>query len=173
MSEIEATPPPPKASRGVHCPACGRAKDCTISQLTRYNRKGLPWCCGEVMRIHGDGAVPTAGPQEKRIGQRRLALKGAQLEFRRGSLGLGADLAVEVIDISDDGLCVHLKEPMAPGEEAEVGVGRPLGGKLIKRIARVVWCRPAWGKGFLVEVVFSRRLSHLQVNDLVQTGSIH
>lgn len=96
-----------------------------------------------------------------------------QLEFRRGSLGLGSDLAVELIDVSDDGLCVLLKEPVAPGEEAEVAIGRPMGGKLTKRIVRVAWCRPGWRKGFLVEVVMSRRLSHVQVNELVQTGSSH
>jgi hypothetical protein len=125
------------------------------------------------MQVRGAAAEAAPPNIDKRIGHRRLALNGAQLEFRRGSLGLGADLAVALIDVSDDGFCVHLKEPVAPGDEAEVAVGRPLGGKLIKRIARVAWCRPAWGKGFLVEVVLSRRLNLAQVKELVQTDSIH
>ena len=148
MPELTPAPPAraPAVSRGLQCSACGRTTDCTTSQLIRFSRKGFPWCCGEVMAIRSDpgtGRVPEI-VTEKRLGQRRPALHGAQVELRRGALGLGPSLAVALVDVSDDGLCVHLKEPVAPGEEVEVALGRPLGGKLHKRRGRVRWCRAGW-----------------------------
>ena len=95
-------------------------------------------------------------------------MPGAMAEFRRGALGLGPDLAVTLMDVSEDGVCVHLREPVAPGEDAEVMLSRPLGGKPLKRRATILWCRPAWGRGNLVEVLFARRLSHAELSTLAQ-----
>src|SRR5258707_12481977 len=98
MSELTPAPPAPTpaVSRGLRCPACGRNVDCTTSQFLRYARKGFPWCCGEVMaaRPGPDAAPPPAAVTEKRFGQRRPARHGAQVELRRGPLGLGPALAL-------------------------------------------------------------------------------
>jgi len=160
----------PAAVPVVRCQVCGRSADCTSSQLLRYSRNGFPWCCGEAMVPSPLGgstadAASLAGVP-KRICQKRPARHGAQFEFRRGASGLGPNLGLELVDVSEDGLCVHMKESVAPGDEVEVAVGRPLGGKLHKRLARVRWCRPAWGTGFLVEVVFSRRLTLAELHEV-------
>lgn len=177
MSETDPAPPatPPVAAPadpppGVRCLTCGRTADCSGSQFLRYSRKGFPWCCGEAMAPQSRPGASTdcAAGVDKRLGHRRPARPRAEVEFRRGATGLGPNLAHELVDVSDDGLCVHLKESVTPGDEVEVAVGRPLGGKLHKRHARVRWCRPAWGSGFLVEVVFSKRLSIVEVNEVAQ-----
>lgn len=31
------------------CPLCGTRRDCTLTALVRYARRGWPRCCGEVM----------------------------------------------------------------------------------------------------------------------------
>lgn len=170
MPELTPAPPASVPGAALRCRVCGRTSDCTASQFLRFSRKGFPWCCGEAMSprptADGSGEVPAHVP--KRLGQRHPARPRAQLEVRRGTTGLGPDLGVELVDVSDDGLCVHIKESVAPGEEVEVAVGRPLGGKLHKRHARVRWCRPAWGTGFLVEVVFAPRLSIIEVSEIAQ-----
>jgi PilZ domain len=169
MPEPTPAPPATVAACGVRCLICGRTNDCTTSQFLRYNREGFPWCCGEAM-----SARPTEGSKdeglgvEKRICLRHPALPRAQLEFRRGVSGLGPNLGVELVDASEDGLTVHIKESVAVGDEVEVAVGRPLGGKLHKRRARVRWCRAAWKSGFLVEVVLTRRLSVVELNEVAQ-----
>lgn len=153
----------------VRCQVCGRTTDCTSSQLLRYSRNGFPGCCGEAMvpRPIGvstaDSATVSGVP--KRLCPKRPARHGAEIEFR-GASGLGPNHALELVDVSEDGLCAHIKESAAPGDEVEVAVGRPLGGKLHKRHGRVRWCRPAWGSGFLVEVVFSRRLTLVELNEV-------
>ena len=166
----EPTPAPPAAAGGVRCLVCGRTADATSSQLRRYSVTGFPRCCGEAMVPRpGPGSTDeTAAGMEKRLGPRRPARPRCQLEFRRGATGLGPNLGVELVDVSEDGLCVHIKESVVPGDEVEVAVGRPLGGKLHRRRARVGWCRPAWGSGFLVEVVFARRLTLIELNEIAQ-----
>jgi hypothetical protein len=162
----------PVAAPVVRCQVCGRSADCTSSQLLRYSRNGFPWCCGEAMvsRPTGGSTADSASAAgvERRMCPKRLARHGGQLEFRRGASGLGPNLGLELVDVSEDGLCVHIKESVAPGDEVEVAVGRPLGGKLHKRHGRVRWCRPAWGTGFLVEVHLARRLSVIELNEVAQ-----
>src|SRR5205085_1678617 len=156
------------AAPALRCPVCGRTHDVTQSQFLQYARKGYPWCCGQPMApapLPGS-SCDSGSPVEKRLGPRKPARHGAQLEFRRGLSGLGPNLGVELVDVSEDGLCVHLKESVNPGDEVEVAVGRPLGGKLHKRHARVRWCRPGWGNGFLVEVVFAKKLSIVEMAEI-------
>ena len=167
-SPPDAVPTVPRP--GVVCLTCGRTADCSSSQFLRFSRGGFPWCCGEAMapRPRPGAATDSAAGVEKRLGHRRAARPKAEVEFRRGMTGLGANLASELVDVSEDGLCIHIKESVPPGDEVEVAVGRPLGGKLHKRHARVRWCRPAWGSGFLVEVVFAQRLSIVEINEIAQ-----
>jgi len=158
----------PNPTRGFVCPACGRTREQSQSQLLRQIRRGIPWCCGQVMKVRG-GPDSVTPPTEKRIGRRRPVLPGATAEYRRGFLGLGPDLAVGLVDLSEDGACVHLREPPVPGEEAELMLLRPLGGgRALKRRATVLWCRPAWGSGHLVEVLFVKRLTHAELATLAQ-----
>lgn len=170
MPEPSPALPVPVGTPGVRCLVCGRTSDVTGSQFLRYSRKGFPWCCGEAMapRPTPGASTDSAAGVEKRFCPRRPARHGAQLEFRRGATGLGPDLGIELVDASEDGACVHLKESVTPGDEVEVAVGRPLGGKLHRRRAHVRWCRSAWGAGFLVEVVFARRLSLVELNEIAQ-----
>jgi len=141
----------PVTTTAVRCLLCGRTADCSSSQFLRYSRNGFPWCCGEAMTAWpppgspGDSS-PGAGV-DKRLFPKRPARHGARLGFRRGSSGFGPDLGVELVDVSEDGLCAHTKESVPPGDEVEVAVGRPLGGRLHRRHARVRWCRPAWVRG--------------------------
>ncbi len=161
-------PPAPAAGPALRCMVCGRTNDVTNSTFLKFARNGYPWCCGEAMvPLPLPGSSCDSGSAvQKRLCLRKPARHGAQLEFRRGLSGLGPNLGVELVDVSEDGLCLHVKESVNPGDEVEVAVGRPLGGKLHKRHARVRWCRAAWGAGFLVEVVFAKKLSIVEVAEV-------
>lgn len=160
----------PAAASAVRCLQCGRTADCTSEQLLQYAGNGFPRCCGEAMVTWPPpGSLGDSAPGEgaaKRLCPKRPPRHGAQLEFRRGSSGLGPNLGLELVDVSEDGLCAHVKESVPPGAEVEVAVGRPLGGKLHRRYGRVRWCRRAWGAGFLIEVVFGRRLTLVELNEV-------
>src|SRR5262249_31363023 len=54
-----------------------------------------------------------------------------------------------------------------PGEEAELLVSRPGGGKALKTAAEVRWCMPAGGGTFLVGVRVRKRLAYPELTGFV------
>jgi hypothetical protein len=99
---------------------------------------------------------------------RRVSMRESiQVECRRGSLGLGRDLTAHPLDLSETGVQLVLRAPLAPGEEADVlltgsGLARPL-----KRLARVVWCLPTEG-GHVVGLRFDKPLSYADLTTLAR-----
>jgi hypothetical protein len=81
-------------------------------------------------------------PVVNRRASRRAPLRGSiRVECRKGSLGLGPDLTVVPLDISETGARLILKSALPRGQEVEVllhnGHGRPL-----KRAGRIIWSFP-------------------------------
>jgi hypothetical protein len=111
--------------------------------------------------------LPPTPRSEQRLSRRRQARAGTRVEYRRGLLGLGRDLAVAVVDLSEDGLRIRLTTEVKPGEEAEVMLGRPGGGKAMKAEAEVRWCSPIGDGTFLAGVRLRRRLAYRDLTDLV------
>jgi PilZ domain len=110
---------------------------------------------------------PPVSRTDQRLTRRRQARSGAKVEFRRGTMGLGRDLAVALIDVSEDGLRLRLTVEVKPGEEAELLVSRPGGGKALKTAAEVRWCMPAGDGTFLAGVRFRKRLAYRELTDFV------
>jgi hypothetical protein len=91
---------------------------------------------------------------------RRLRVSaGTQLECRKGSHGMGADLTRALLKLSPTGGCLLLALALDPGQEVEVliranGLARPL-----RRLARVVWAAPV-EDGYSVSIRFDNALSY-------------
>src|SRR5262245_11631874 len=120
----------------------------------------------------GSTATSTlAAEASRRITKRKPLKKGVEVAVRKGTLGLGPNLAVAGLEISDDGIQVRIKSELKAGEEVEVrltGVGRS---KPVPLIANVRWCRldatdPS-GKTFLLGAQFRHRLTHAQIAEFV------
>ena len=101
---------------------------------------------------------------DRRIVRRRTLKKGVGLTVRKGTLGLGPNLAAGGVELSDDGIQVLIKSELKRGDEVEiglVGIGRS---KAMNLIADVRWCRPnEEGDAFLIGARFRRRLSYAEV----------
>ena len=63
--------------------------------------------------------------------------QSAQVECRRGSLGLGPSLTAYPVDLSETGVRLVLRVPLSPGDEAEVLLGGSGLPRPVKRLARV------------------------------------
>jgi hypothetical protein len=112
---------------------------------------------------------PDPSRPERRAVARKLASSYARVECRKGALGLGPDLTVACVDISEAGIGLSLKESLEPGQEVELrftasGFTRPL-----KRLARVVWCAAAEEGGWRVGLQFDRNLSYVELQHLTKT----
>jgi hypothetical protein len=74
---------------------------------------------------------------------RRFALSGSsRIECRKGTLGLGPNIAQSTVNLSETGVKLILKTTLEKGKEAEIllhgpGLTRPL-----RRVGRVIWSRP-------------------------------
>ncbi len=88
-------------------------------------------------------AQAMAPPTANRRGSRRLPPRGTvKFECRKGALGLGPNLAVRCLDVSENGLRLVLKAELPRGAEVEVvivgGVPKP-----VKRLGLVMRVQPA------------------------------
>src|SRR4051812_33978924 len=83
----------------------------------------------------------------RRAAQRRTARRSIRLECRRGSMGLGANLASGCLDISISGVQLTTKLPLLCGEEVEVVLDSYGIRGVLKRIGEVRWTIPLDGGG--------------------------
>jgi PilZ domain len=102
------------------------------------------------------------------MARRRAPRSGVAITFRSGTSGLGPDLALGLVDIHEDGLCLRLKSAVSPGSEATVSLS-PAGRRQPMKVdAEVRWCREADGGGFLVGLRLRKRMLHKDLIELVR-----
>lgn len=102
----------------------------------------------------------------RRASQRRLPRGNVTIEVRRGSLGLGKNLAVMFLDLSEGGARVVLKEEFEKDKEVEVqlqafGMRKPL-----KTTAKVCWVMKLDNGMFCVGLSFDKRIPYREVCQL-------
>jgi hypothetical protein len=81
---------------------------------------------------------PPVSRANRRVSRRWQLRNDAKVECRKG-LGMGPNLVLSSLDISETGARVLLREGLSLGQEVEVllvgtGLGRP-----VKRLANVIW----------------------------------
>ena len=156
----------------LRCRTCGRTETRNVDHLGQLARGAWPECCGKVMppaKDSGPEPTPAAEPApERRSGPRRKARHGTRAELRRGRMGMGPDLAIGVVDISQDGARVRLKAAVCPGEQVEVALWPPGGLRSVRGPAVVCWCRPAADGTAQAGVRFRQRLTANDLNKLAE-----
>src|SRR5262245_36028128 len=118
--------------------------------------------------VEADPASTRPAPDDRRRGRRYPVARQAQVECRKGSLGVGPNLCAAAVDLSEDGAGLVLRSSLALGQEVEVllsaaGIPRPL-----KRLAQVVGQQELEGGGFGTEVRFDRRLTFTDLQRLTR-----
>jgi hypothetical protein len=105
---------------------------------------------------------------DRRVADRRRARSGSKAEVRRGLLGMSANLALKLIDVSDGGAQVRLLTPLRPGEQVEVALWLP--GKVhpVRVPAVICWCMPTPTGEFRAGMRLRRRLEDNIVNLLAE-----
>jgi hypothetical protein len=81
---------------------------------------------------------------------------------------MGPDLAVELMDVSQEGARIRLKAPVAPGEQVEVALWPPGGSRSLRGPAVVRWCRPAADGSAQAGVRFRTRMTLNDLSKLAQ-----
>jgi hypothetical protein len=111
---------------------------------------------------------PQEPPANHRLDRRRDVLRKVVVVVRRGTMGLGPNIAIRIVDATQDGLGLRLSGPVHPGDEVSVELSVPGVGKPVKVQADVRWCADAGDGTHLAGIRLRRRLSYTEVSSLTQ-----
>lgn len=105
--------------------------------------------------------------EDRRIVRRRALKKGVALTVRKGTMGLGPNLAIGGVELSDDGIQVRVKSELKRGDEIEIGLTGIGRSKPMTLISEVRWCKEDLdddsGEFFYVGAKFRRRLAYAEI----------
>lgn len=98
--------------------------------------------------------------ENRRVAVRRSPKGKPRVTCRKGSLGLGRNLAEDLVDLSQTGVRLIVNAALVKGDEVELiitsnGLTRPL-----QLVGDVVWAAPGEDKRYAVGVKFRKHLTH-------------
>src|SRR5262249_36780010 len=99
-------------------------------------------------------------PSNRRAFLRRTAKRSSKASCRKGALGMGPDLAIRVLDLSQGGLRLLVKVPLAVGQTVEIGLLAPGGMREVLPEGKVVWAVPTAAGEHCVGVQFEKSLDY-------------
>jgi hypothetical protein len=105
-------------------------------------------------------------PADHRRLRRKKPKRGTGLTCRKGTLGLGKDLAISIIDISEEGASLLVKEEISTGTEVEITLTAVGVSKRLTALGTVVWCT-AGTTTFAIGVLFRDRLNYTDYFHLI------
>src|SRR4051812_12478558 len=101
----------------------------------------------------------TARTTNKRRSRRAPPKGTTKVRAYKGPMGLGPNLAVAILDVSETGLRLVLRSDLPKGQEIEVNLDN-VSTKPIKVIADVIWSLPMADGNFCVGVSFQKPLRY-------------
>ncbi len=107
-----------------------------------------------------------AKPTNRRASARRRARRAITLQCRRGAMGLGPNLCTGLLDVSERGVQLLLKESLKPGDEVEVVLDGHGLQKAIRRMAQVRWVQSLPDGQWCAGVRFEKLLSYRELQTL-------
>ena len=109
---------------------------------------------------------PQAAQQNRRIFRRRPSKGSTKVTCRRGGLGLVPNLAACLLDLSETGAGLVTREPLAKGQEVELGFLGLGHTRPVLVLAEVVRCAPGSNGTYHVGFKFQHYLRHADVLEL-------
>jgi hypothetical protein len=102
---------------------------------------------------------------EPKVSNRRRSRRAqvrttVKFQCRMGSYGLGPDLASAVLDLSDSGARLIIKQPLEPTAEVEILISGYGMKSFLKRLGNIRWQVKLDGGQFCVGVEFQKRLDY-------------
>src|SRR5437763_9448484 len=94
----------------------------------------------------------------RRLAPRRPPKRSSKITCRLGHLGLGPNLAIEMLDLSEGGVRLVVKGILNKGDEVEVGLIAPGAMREVVRKGQVVWSVPTAEERCCIGVCFEKYL---------------
>ena len=103
---------------------------------------------------------------ERRLSPRYPPKVSTRVSCREGTLGLGRNLALSAVEMSETGVRLLLSEPVERGRVVEVGLLAPGWKEEILRLGMVMWSTPTPEGGCRVGIQLSQRIPYSALRDL-------
>ncbi len=104
--------------------------------------------------------------RNRRRALRRLARRSTKIACFRGSLGMGKNLGISLLDISETGVRLHVKAPFEEGEDLEVNLLGLVHARPIRVLCKVIWCMETKEGNFIVGAEFEKSIRYRDVLEL-------
>ena len=104
--------------------------------------------------------------QERRHHPRHVPKPGVRVVCRTGTLGVGPNLAISLVDISEMGLRLVVPSTMQKGQEVQIELEAPGRGRALKLMADVIWSMPNDEGTYWLGIEFRRQLTYGELQDL-------
>jgi c-di-GMP-binding flagellar brake protein YcgR len=101
--------------------------------------------------------------RNRRSSMRRVPRSTVKVECRQGPCGLGKNLVVRLLDLSEGGMRLVLTTALAAKSEVEVLIFGAAQGRPLKRVANVCWCEALEDGNVCVGLEFQKRLQFSEV----------
>lgn len=104
--------------------------------------------------------------QNRRASMRRPPRGRVSIECRRGIMGLGPNIGLTVIDVSQIGACIVSKVELPAGEEVELALTAPGQNKPLRLHATVARSLAKTDQGWPTGLRFRRHLTYAELQSL-------
>jgi c-di-GMP-binding flagellar brake protein YcgR len=104
----------------------------------------------------------------RRASKRLSARTSVTIEVRKGALGLGSNIAAQLLDISEGGVRVILKTPLEEMQEVEVSLTGHGIRKPVKRLAVLCWSYKLESGQYAMGFHFDKRLTYMEVTNFAK-----
>lgn len=109
-------------------------------------------------------------PRNRRACRRHKPKASAKAFCLKGSLGLGRNIAVSIIDVSETGARLMVKEAIKQEQDVEVILEHTSLAKPVKRVGKVMWCEPTEEGSYRIGVRFEKLLLYTDWQSLTISG---
>jgi hypothetical protein len=103
--------------------------------------------------------ITTASETNRRRARRTPVCGAARVECRKGRLGMGPDLTLKVLDISETGASLIVKTAIRETDELEIRISAPSFSRPLQCLAEVVWSVALADGSHGIGVNFTKALS--------------
>jgi hypothetical protein len=110
----------------------------------------------------------TPSKKNRRRCRRRPPKSRVRVTCRRGGLDLGPNLGLTVLDVSEAGIGLLVKEDVEEGREVSIGLEGQSHSRPMVRVGIVVWRKCAADGAFVIGVRFEKALPYTFVLELTR-----
>jgi len=110
--------------------------------------------------------APESPKKNRRLSPRRPPKRSLRVSCIKGSLGLGANVGVAVLDVSETGIRLVVSSALEAGNEVEIELSSTVLPRPVKILAHVVWCVAAADGNHCIGAHFQKRMNYAYLMQL-------